>query len=73
MASEKRPSTELVVYERVLCLECGFVYAKPTRGGTMSENPGCPRCGYVGWITVHSGGDASTERPGASGRARKVG
>jgi hypothetical protein len=72
MASEKRPSTELVVYERVLCLECGFVYAKPAKGGTTRENPGCPRCGYVGWIAVHASGGASTQ-PGGQGRIRKVG
>jgi hypothetical protein len=36
--------------EPVRCLECGAVYAKPTEGGTVDRNPGCPRCGYVGWI-----------------------
>jgi hypothetical protein len=35
--------------EPVICLECDTVYAKPTRGGTLSTNPGCPQCGYVGW------------------------
>lgn len=35
---------------RVRCLDCGHVYAKPSKGGTVEENPGCPRCGYVGWI-----------------------
>ena len=25
-------------------------YAKPTAGGTRRTNPGCPDCGYVGWI-----------------------
>jgi predicted nucleic acid-binding Zn-ribbon protein len=38
--------------EPVMCLDCGDVYAKPTRGGTLSMNPGCPRCGYVGWSLV---------------------
>jgi hypothetical protein len=23
---------------------------KPTGGGTVSTNPGCPECGYVGWV-----------------------
>ena len=36
--------------ERVRCLECGVTYAKPVAGGTVTRNPGCPRCGYVGWI-----------------------
>jgi ribosomal protein S27E len=36
--------------ERVRCLSCGAVYAKPSGGGTVSANPGCPDCGYVGWV-----------------------
>jgi NAD-dependent SIR2 family protein deacetylase len=36
--------------ESVRCLECGAVYAKPAGGGTARRNPGCPDCGYVGWI-----------------------
>jgi hypothetical protein len=36
--------------ERVRCLSCGVVYAKPSGGGTVSANPGCPDCGYVGWV-----------------------
>ena len=43
----------LAVYESVRCLECGAVYAKPTRGGTAKANPGCPECGYVGWLAVN--------------------
>jgi hypothetical protein len=39
----------LTVVESVRCLECGVVYAKPSAGGTVRENPGCPECGYVGW------------------------
>lgn len=35
---------------RVRCLDCGTAYAKPASGGTVEENPGCPRCGYIGWI-----------------------
>ena len=34
----------------VCCLDCGKTYGKPTRGGTLSTNPGCPHCGYVGWL-----------------------
>ena len=40
----------LTVLESVRCLECGAVYAKPSGGGTVQENPGCPDCGYVGWV-----------------------
>lgn len=40
----------LTVIESVRCLECGALYAKPSGGGTVRENPGCPDCGYVGWV-----------------------
>ncbi len=40
----------LTVLESVRCLECGAIYAKPSGGGTVRENPGCPDCGYVGWV-----------------------
>ena len=40
------------VLESVRCLECREVYAKPVAGGTVQKNPGCPTCGYVGWIPV---------------------
>jgi len=42
----------LAVYENVRCLECETVYARPSRGGTSRLNPGCPECGYVGWLAV---------------------
>lgn len=42
--------SNVVQIERVRCLECGATYAKPADGGTVNRNPGCPRCGYVGWI-----------------------
>jgi hypothetical protein len=42
----------LAVLESVRCLECSEVYAKPAAGGTVDKNPGCPACGYVGWIPV---------------------
>jgi hypothetical protein len=35
--------------ETVRCLACGAAYAKPSRGGTVRANPGCPECAYVGW------------------------
>ena len=41
---------ELRPVEHVRCLDCGSSYAKPAGGGTVKENPGCPRCGYLGWI-----------------------
>ena len=40
----------LNLLETVRCLECRTEYAKPSGGGTLSTNPGCPHCGYVGWL-----------------------
>lgn len=45
--SESQPVSRI---ERVRCLGCGITYVKPTGGGTVSANPGCPECGYVGWV-----------------------
>lgn len=46
--SEKpRPLSRI---ERVRCLGCSVSYVKPAGGGTVSANPGCPECGYVGWV-----------------------
>ncbi len=42
----------LALLESVHCLECGEIYSKPNAGGTVQKNPGCPTCGYVGWIPV---------------------
>jgi phage FluMu protein Com len=36
--------------ETVRCLSCGARYAKPSSGGTVRANPGCPECAYVGWV-----------------------
>jgi hypothetical protein len=38
--------------EPVRCLDCGTGYGKPSGGGTLSANPGCPHCGYVGWLSA---------------------
>jgi hypothetical protein len=42
----------LSVLESVRCLECSEIYSKPVAGGTVHKNPGCPSCGYVGWIPL---------------------
>jgi hypothetical protein len=34
----------------VRCLGCNQLYPKPLGGGTVRANPGCPDCGYVGWV-----------------------
>lgn len=47
----------LAVFESVRCLECGEVYSKPAAGGTVQKNPGCPTCGYVGWIPISLPGE----------------
>jgi transposase-like protein len=45
-------SDNVVYIDRVRCLECGMKYVKPADGGSARQNPGCPRCGYLGWITA---------------------
>jgi hypothetical protein len=51
--SDRRESEPaLTLLESVRCLECGGVYAKPSGGGTVEQNPGCPDCGYVGWLAA---------------------
>jgi hypothetical protein len=50
VTSNSGDAPKLIVVESVRCLECGAVYAKPSSGGTVRANPGCPDCGYVGWV-----------------------
>lgn len=52
MGDELEVEPMLALVASVRCLECGAVYAKPKGGGTVQENPGCPECGYVGWLSV---------------------
>jgi predicted nucleic acid-binding Zn-ribbon protein len=52
----------LFLLESVRCLECGDVYAKPVAGGTVEKNPGCPTCGYVGWLPVTLPGERARLR-----------
>jgi hypothetical protein len=51
---EQRADTSRALHliESVRCLECGAVYSKPAGGGTVAANPGCPECGYLGWLQV---------------------
>ena len=55
----------LHVVSSVRCLSCGTVYPKPTALGTAESNPGCPRCGYVGWVPADADEDDEViEGPG---------
>jgi len=45
---------KLQVLHTVRCLSCDAVYSKPVQGGTVTANPGCPDCGYVGWVATSS-------------------
>ena len=38
----------------VQCLACESTYSKPAGRGTVRNNPGCPKCGYVGWSDSES-------------------
>jgi len=49
-------------HEPVRCLGCGKEYAKPTGGGTLSMNPGCPHCAYVGWLPTSASLNAPWQR-----------
>lgn len=60
----------LRVLHSVRCLECGSVYAKPAGGGTAAMNPGCPDCGYLGWLPV-SAVEASPPLRSAAGHRRR--
>jgi hypothetical protein len=51
-ANPSAPTATLALVESVRCLECTAVYAKPAGGGTVRANPGCPECGYVGWLAL---------------------
>lgn len=68
----RRDGPSLTVLESVRCLECGAAYAKPAAGGTVRENPGCPDCGYVGWVAtaVMGFGEPSTPHHFAGDRLR---
>jgi hypothetical protein len=46
----------------VRCLGCGSVYLKPLGGGTASDNPGCPRCDYVGWVPIEQSFSPASEQ-----------
>jgi predicted nucleic acid-binding Zn-ribbon protein len=50
MGTATRMPRSLMVLQSVSCLGCGDVYAKPADGGTAAMNPGCPECGYLGWL-----------------------
>jgi hypothetical protein len=52
MEAAAHARTPLRALESVCCLECGEIYSKPVAGGTVQKNPGCPQCGYVGWIPL---------------------
>ena len=47
----------LTLLESVRCLSCGGVYSKPAGGGTAATNPGCPECGYIGWLPISAQGE----------------
>ena len=54
--SEKQTREEPSVAQmaKVRCLSCGALYAKPSSGGTVPANPGCPECEYMGWVLATS-------------------
>ena len=71
MDAARAGSTQLAALESVRCLECGEIYSKPLAGGTVEKNPGCPNCGYVGWIPL-TVPDESPRRSAAGRRLRRL-
>jgi hypothetical protein len=69
---EAARTPNLTVLASVCCLECGGVYAKPTVGGTHEMNPGCPVCGYVGWIPVRFPLEDAPRRRSGVGRPPRL-
>ena len=65
------PAPRLTVLESVQCLDCGVVYAKPTGGGTVQTNPGCPDCGYVGWVGARTNSFTEAWTPSRSDAGRR--
>jgi hypothetical protein len=61
----------LVASHTVRCLSCGIVYSKPARGGTVAANPGCPQCGYVGWLSTSAATALGLHRRSAAGPRRR--
>ena len=72
--SDSADAPNLTVVESVRCLECGLVYAKPSGGGTVQANPGCPDCGYLGWAGAHIGpfSESWTPRHSDAGHQRHL-
>ena len=66
MEAAHAASKPFAVLESVRCLECSEIYSKPLAGGTVEKNPGCPNCGYVGWISLTV--PAESQRRFAAGR-----
>jgi len=68
MEAAHAASRGLAVLETVRCLECSEIYSKPVAGGTTQKNPGCPVCGYVGWIPVSVPDEPDALRRSDAGR-----
>jgi predicted nucleic acid-binding Zn-ribbon protein len=68
MEAATGPFPALAVLESVRCLDCGEVYSKPAAGSTVLKNPGCPSCGYVGWIPVSLPPEQGVRYRSAAGR-----
>ena len=36
----------------VRCIACRWVYSKPLLAESRTRAHDCPKCGYIGWLTV---------------------
>ena len=65
-------AASLAVLDSVRCLQCSAVYSKPRSGGTAETNPGCPVCGYVGWIPISLPAEGGAPRRSSGGRPQRL-
>jgi hypothetical protein len=59
-------------FARVRCLDCGSPYTKPMSRGTAASNPGCPECGYLGWLPFSPGEASPQSRFGVDPLPRRL-
>jgi hypothetical protein len=58
--------------QSVRCLDCNTEYGKPSGGGTLTRNPGCPACGYVGWLSITDEGEVSPRGRSAADHRQRL-
>jgi predicted RNA-binding Zn-ribbon protein involved in translation (DUF1610 family) len=73
MGDDNGDARPLSRIDRVRCLSCGATYIKPAAATTVSANPGCPECGYVGWVIDRTATGNAPNRFFSGRRRRRTG